>query len=353
MNWKTVWRLTGALLGMVVLLGWGEALALTPLNGALTAEQACEAYVSKNKRTNPDQTRLVQGQSYPVMAANRAKDFNWLQVRVAKANPQIRWVPTSCGKLETRDGQPLKKELPQPASACPDCTQPNQADNHVLALSWQPAFCLSENGQKEPECRGETASAPQATRFTLHGLWPNRKQCCEQYGFCGSIHEELPREIDGKDIPSWKCQYPPTPISDPVVEKLGAVMPSVPNKSCLDRHEWFKHGVCTGMTADQYFELAIKLTHAFNDAGIADFMARNLGQTVTEEDFLAAVDHGLGEGASQRLKLSCRDGKLSEVHISLPKALSPEKPLGELIAAARLEYKSTCNRRFQVVKTGP
>ncbi|WP_432772763.1 hypothetical protein [Francisella salimarina] len=37
-----------------------------PANGTFTAESACQAYISKNKMTNPDNTYVIAGQTYSI-----------------------------------------------------------------------------------------------------------------------------------------------------------------------------------------------------------------------------------------------------------------------------------------------
>ena len=44
------------------------------------------------------------------------------------------------------------------------------AEVHVLAASWQPAFC--ETRPAKPECLSQTEDRVDATGFSLHGLWP-------------------------------------------------------------------------------------------------------------------------------------------------------------------------------------
>ena len=57
------------------------------------------------------------------------------------------------------------------------------------------------------------------------------------------------------------------------IKSLGEIMPSVAEGSCLDRHEWYKHGTCqTDWNADQYFDTAVRLVKEFNDKGVADFL---------------------------------------------------------------------------------
>jgi len=93
-------------------------------------------------------------------------------------------------------------------------------DYYVFTLSWAPEFCHENPSNKTPEC--DASARP---RFVVHGLWPNLN--------------------DGTDPKN--C--PKTPY------KASAVPPGMDNvmPSNIFRHEWTKHGVCSGMAETAYF----------------------------------------------------------------------------------------------------
>lgn len=64
--------------------------ASRPVSGTITAIQTCEAYVSKNKLTNPDDTKLVIDQKYSIYEANKANNPDWFRIRIDNATPQER-----------------------------------------------------------------------------------------------------------------------------------------------------------------------------------------------------------------------------------------------------------------------
>ncbi len=340
-------RFLGTLLSLVWVLGWGEAAwASVAVKGMFVAERDCEAFISKNDQTNPDALRLVPREAYPLIEVNKPGNFDWVRVRVAQAGTQERWVEASCGELDLEDGTvPPEVEDGQSSGACSAnrCNQPNQEDSFVLALSWQPAFCKTAAGSRKPECQNGTPGIP-SNRFTLHGLWPNRSTCGTHYGYCGSVCN-APK----KNGATWMCQYPAVPAGRETMEQLATVMPSVVHGSCLERHEWFKHGTCSGMNADDYLSLAARLTHLFNDAGIAEFMAKSSGRQVSERDFLKVVDRGLGQGASRKIKLSCQGNNLVDVQILLPPDLSNVTSLKDEIARVKPGFSSNCKGKFTVV----
>jgi ribonuclease T2 len=139
-----------------------------------------------------------------------------------------------------------------------------------------------------------------------------------------------------------------------MITLLGEVMPSVAQGSCLDRHEWYKHGTCqTDWSADQYFETAIKLTKEFNNAGIAAFMQKNLGKTVSTEQFFQVIDQSFGKEARQRFNLGCdKSGNLVDVFINLPKQIPATAALKDLIQQAPNSFNNRCGQKFKIDAIG-
>ena len=223
-----------------------------------------------------------------------------------------------------------------------ECQLPDKEDSYKLAVSWQPAFCESHRGK--PECKITDVSVYQASNFTLHGLWPNKKECGTNYGLCGQYKQQ---------VKSF-CDYDPVKLSDATLKELGVVMPSVASGSCLDRHEWYKHGTCqTEWDADRYFATAVRLTKEFNGAGIAEFMQKNVGKTVATSEFFAVLNKTFGKNASKRFTLGCdKQGNLVDLFINLPKDIPDNVPLADLIQQAPESYGSRCGKRFTVDAMG-
>ena len=320
--------LTGLLLASSV---WASA----PATGSITATQACDAYVSKNKRTNPGRVKLVIEQSYTVLEVNRPTNPSWYRIRVQGASPAERWVARACARGDVHIGGGTHGEQTR------TCNTAGLADSYVLALSWQPAFC--EIYRKKPECRIDARDAWQARNFTLHGLWPNKKECGKRYNFCGEF----------EDKPGHFCDYPRLDLFSAVRKELEGVMPSAAAGSCLQRHEWFKHGTCqSGWSIDDYFERSIDLVRQFNESGVAYFVSRNIGKTVSERSFFERVDCALGTGAHKRLQLRCKDGNLLDVHINLPATFGKGESLGEMIRRAEPKFGSNCGGHFRIDPIG-
>ncbi|MET0748228.1 MAG: ribonuclease [Rhizobium sp.] len=176
----------------------------------------------------------------------------------------------------------------------------------ILAASWEPAFCATN--AKKAECRNETASGFDATHLSLHGLWPLR------LNYCG-VADDLQQADRGRD---WNS-LPAVALSAATKSALDKAMPGT--QSGLDRHEWLKHGTCTKMTADDYFGTAVSLIDELNTSAVGALFSENVGRTLDAAQIKAAFDKSFGEGASGRVKMSCRRaGKvlvISEITIGL------------------------------------
>lgn len=308
--------------------------ASVKVEGELVATKACEAFVSFRKQTNPGGMSLTPGISYPVFEANKAEATRY-RIRIEDAKPKERWVSADCGDAS------VQMALKATSSKVSSCNTPGLADSFKLALSWHPAFC--ETKPDKPECKLSDPGVYRAQNFTLHGLWPNKKSCGISYGFCGEV----------KQVVRPFCNYPALKLSEQTRSRLNAVMPSAEEGSCLQRHEWFKHGVCkTDWDVNQYYEVSVRLTREFNESGIAKWMHTNLGKTVATRDFQARVDMALGPDSHKRLALKCKKGNLVDVYINLPLALETDQPLSTFIAKASEDYSNSCGSRFRIDPIG-
>lgn len=92
---------------------------------------------------------------------------------------------------------------------------------YVLSLSWSPEFCRANPSQRnEKQCK-------QRREFIVHGLWPQ----CQTHWPQDCNNGGRADEID--------------------TQKVHAFMPS----DYLIRHEWEKHGTCSGLARSAYFDL--------------------------------------------------------------------------------------------------
>ncbi|OQM77329.1 ribonuclease T2 family protein [Manganibacter manganicus] len=206
---------------------------------------------------------------------------------------------------------------------------------YVLALNWQPAFC--ETRPRKPECRSQTANRYDATHFTLHGLWPqpNDKFYCNV------------GRGDRRDDKSGRWWKLPRVRLDPKVRaELDRVMPGTASQ--LERHEWIKHGTCSGKSQQDYFSAALAMAGAVNASAVRVLFASHIGKELTAEQIRAAFDKAFGAGAGERVRISCfRDrGKrmIGGVTLGLAGPIGPDVPLRDLMAASAPTRHAGCPR---------
>lgn len=191
------------------------------------------------------------------------------------------------------------------------CEPAPDVDHYILALSWQPAFC--ERNAAKPECRELDGADFAATNLALHGLWPNGGGD-EHPFYCGVAAVDRGRDEDG----AW-CALPETGADQATQSDLAQVMPG--SLSCLDRHEWIKHGTCTGLGADSYFDESARLVREVQTTRLAELLRSNIGKQVSRRDLLEAFEQEFGAGAAGALEVTCRreDGRadLAEIRLAL------------------------------------
>lgn len=158
-------------------------------------------------------------------------------------------------------------------------------DFYLLSMSWSPQYCSTPAGARDnTQCNG----GRQYT-FVLHGLWPQYDRGWPQ--FCATQQT----------------------LSNAVVEKMMDIMPS----RRLIRHEWEKHGVCTGLSAAEYYG---KARAAFAGVKVpATFQAPRAARTVAPgkiRDEVLAANPGLMREA---VSVTCAGRFLNEVRVCLGK----------------------------------
>jgi ribonuclease T2 len=193
----------------------------------------------------------------------------------------------------------------------------------ILGVSWQPGFC--ETGPKTPECIGQTADRVDARLFSLNGLWKSRKTYC---GVDGAVKEQDKKK-------KW-LDMPELSLDEGVQLELAKAMPGV--ASGFDRHQWIKHGTCSGYVADEYYGKALKLLAALNKSEVQSLFEDNLGAALDEAKVKAAFETAFGAGAGDKVKMRCRkDGDrriITGLTIGLGEMSDGDDDLASLIAAA-------------------
>lgn len=170
---------------------------------------------------------------------------------------------------------------------------PGDFDYYVLSLSWTPTFCqLTGNGRGEAQCASERPRA-----FVLHGLWPQYTRGFPE--FCQGRH--------------------PPRIPESTISRTLDLMPS----RGLIIHEWQRHGTCSGLDPQSYFDLARR---AFNQIVIPEAyrVPGRIAETSPADVTAAfvAANPGLSRDG---MSVSCRGNLLEEVRICLSRTLQKRR----------------------------
>lgn len=165
---------------------------------------------------------------------------------------------------------------------------PGSFDFYVLSLSWSATFCALEGDRRG----SRQCDAGRGYDFVVHGLWP-------QYT---------------RGYPAFCSPEERSPTRD-AMEIARAVYP----EDGLARHQWRKHGTCTGLSPSAYFRLAgeargrIRLPDAYSGRD-----ARPRASPAEVESAFIAANPGLRPDS---IAVTCDRGLLEEVRICLARDL--------------------------------
>ncbi len=165
-------------------------------------------------------------------------------------------------------------------------------DYYILSLSWSPTWCALEgDARQSPQC-----DADRDLGWVLHGLWPQYDQGWPSY-----------------------CR---TRERDPTRSETAA-MADVMGTSGLAWHQWQKHGRCSGLSAEAYFETA----RAAYDAVVRPPVFRQLDRAVrlpaavVEEAFLEVNP----DWTADMVTITCKSGRIQEARLCLTRDLEPRE----------------------------
>lgn len=163
-------------------------------------------------------------------------------------------------------------------------------DYYVLSLSWSPNWCALEGDAK----RSEQCDPSEDFGWVLHGLWPQYHRGWPDY-----------------------CRTAETP---PTRRQTGE-MADIMGTSGLAWHQWKKHGSCSGLSAQGYFDLAREAYGRITRPAIFRRLDKpvRLPASVVEEAFLKE-NPALSRYS---LTITCRDGYIQEARICLSRDLTP------------------------------
>jgi ribonuclease T2 len=167
--------------------------------------------------------------------------------------------------------------------------KPGEFDYYVLALSWSPSFC-AEAAERNPQRAPQQQCGRRPYAFVVHGLWP-------QYD---------------KGFPEY-CQVPAPRLSRAIVSGMLDLMPSLR----LIFHEWDRHGVCSGLSANRYFEAVRKARAVVKipDAYIELAAPQTVAPAEVETAFIKS-NPGL---TATGIAVDCSAKRLREIRICLTK----------------------------------
>jgi ribonuclease T2 len=227
------------------------------------------------------------------------------------------------------------------------CEPAAEFDHYVLALSWQPAFC--ERNAEKPECQALDAGDFAASNPVLHGLWPSARDG-DHPAYCGIAAAAR----DADEARQW-CELPAPGADRQTQAQIERLMPG--SESCLDRHEWLKHGTCSGLAADAYFEVSARLTEDFQATRLADLLRRNVGKEIPLPALIEGFEAEFGADSAAALIVTCRSSggrtHLAEIRLAL-RLDSIDKPLsGNSLFLEAPKLEGGCPGRVLIDRAGP
>jgi ribonuclease T2 len=149
---------------------------------------------------------------------------------------------------------------------------PGDFDYYLLSLSLAPSFCDTnpEAATQKQECLSGATSDYRAKPVTVHGLWPNKD---------GRSNDQQPRYCSDRK---------PGSLSDRDYSELKSYMPGVADE--LEKCEWSKHGVCSGLAYEEYYQNVLHLMPGIeNSIGAALRDNNMLGADVKLDDILGKI----------------------------------------------------------------
>lgn len=195
--------------------------------------------------------------------------------------------PTPCVLDKCLNAQQRAAPAPAAPPVSAGMAAPGDFDFYVLALSWSPGFCDAGGAAKTPDqCQDGSDLG-----FVAHGLWPQF-----QHGY--------PSDCD-----------PSRPVSRIALEQARGVFPS----QGLARHEWRKHGTCTGLSPEAFFA---SVERARDSIVIPDaFKSPRERRYVAPLDIQRAFSAANPGLRPEAMAVGCANGELQDVRLCLSKDL--------------------------------
>ena len=165
-------------------------------------------------------------------------------------------------------------------------------DYYVMALSWSPTWCAITGDERgSPQCRQDADFG-----WILHGLWPQYERGWPSYcrtNVRNPSRSQTAAEADlfGTGGNAW--------------------------------HQWNKHGRCTGLTAEAYYDLAREAYDKVSRPPVFRQIdsAIRLPARVVEDAFLETNSNI----SADQITITCKDGRIQEARICLTRDLEPRQ----------------------------
>ena len=161
-------------------------------------------------------------------------------------------------------------------------------DYYVMSLSWSANWCALEGDDRNsPQCDDGAGFG-----WILHGLWPQYETGYPEY--CRT-NERSPSRSDT------------------------AAMADIMGTSGLAWHQWRKHGVCAGLSSDDYYELSREAFGLISRPQVLRDLNRpvTLPASLIEEAFLRENP----SLSADQITITCRQGYIQEARICLTRDL--------------------------------
>ena len=162
-------------------------------------------------------------------------------------------------------------------------------DYYVMALSWSANWCAIEgDARNSPQCDPDADFG-----WILHGLWPQYEM-----GYPANCNTS---------------QRPPS-RSDT------AAMADIMGTSGLAWHQWRKHGVCSGLSSDDYYALSREAYRRITRPEVLRKLTREitLPASLIEEAFLESNP----TLSSDQITITCKSGYIQEARVCLTRDLA-------------------------------
>ncbi len=168
-------------------------------------------------------------------------------------------------------------------------------DYYILALSWNSGWCEIEGERKgAPQCHDQPREG-----FVLHGLWPQYKNGWPEY--CSTSNPNPSRRVTNE-----KAE---------IYGSAGSAW-----------HQWNKHGRCTGLNFQDYYDISEKLTEEYQAPEIFFEIEEplNISPSAIEE----AMEETYPSLNGDTMAIICKQGIFQEIRICLDKEFEPTDCLG-------------------------